>query len=598
MYAVELEEKEGRSISHLFRSILDSNPAGMFHIDRSGRLVELNSRASDIFGFSGRQDGQGKHLSQLEMFFSQSITDRILNLFDNNMPLVIDCFPGSNLAGHFAYYSLTCNSFNNGDDMAAGIFGVIEEVTDRVKSQQELKNRVDELSILSQISQVVSSALDTEEILKVILTGVTARQGLGFNRAFLFLYDRKSNRLVGRFAIGPVDAADAGNKWGALENDERPLLEILSIYQEKSEGNDRNLTDLIRNITIELANDSIVARVFRNKMPQIIDNETPLDEMTEYLLDRLGEKRVAMTPLVSRDRSIGLLIVDNAITGEEITDSDKQFLKLIADQTAAAVERSYLHCDIKERALELENANKMLAETQNQIIEAEKMSVIGEITSAVAHELRNPLTIIGGFANLIYKNNDSSASNQEYLNIIISETQRAESVLTDVLDFSRASKTRDRRLNLNDLVKNALDMSGLRLKCGKNRIKVVLSDSDMPIWGNPDLLLHSLYQIFYSLISDLSAEVPRVTTYTLPDSNRVEISFLNSKKHNEKIKKTLVQYFGGGNSTKRLSLIVAEETLKHHGGSLGVESNQQGGAMLCIQLPKYKEMSDAHDSGG
>jgi signal transduction histidine kinase len=287
-------------------------------------------------------------------------------------------------------------------------------------------------------------------------------------------------------------------------------------------------------------------------------------------------------------------MVDNAITHKQITDHDRQFLKLIADQTAAAVERSYLYRDLKERAVELERINRQLAEIQNQIIEAEKMSVIGEITSAVTHELRNPLTIIGGFANLLHKNMVPGSPDTEYLNIIISETQRAESVLTDVLDFSKASKIKDRRVNLNDLVLQARDMLSMRLGNGRGRMRIALCESELSIWGNPDQLLHACYQILWTIVNDLPADIsPVVTTYSLPGGARMDICCRHAGSEQAKVEQALGRYFGGGNSTKRLYLLVAEETLKHHGGSLGVESNPDEGPVLFVQLPLYKETVDA-----
>lgn len=571
-----------------------SNPVGVFVIDTEGCLRDVNDRACEIFGFGSPQEAEGKPLTALEFFFSRPIVDRISGLFSNEDAFKIHCFPGTNLRGHFAYYCLSCNRAVDDAGDAASIFGIIEDVTDQFRQQEDLKNRIDELSILSQISQEVSSAIYTEEVLEVILTGVTARQGLGFNRAFLFLLDEESRMLVGRLAIGPSDAAEAGKIWSSLEKVDRSLTEILSLYQEESERSDRCLTDIIRDMRIDITNGSIFARAIQERMPMVIDYDQPLDRVSEKILDRLGERRVAMTPLVVRDRPIGLLLVDNAITHKQITDHDRQFLKLIADQTAAAVERSYLYRDLRERAVELERINRKLAETQNQIIEAEKMSVIGEITSAVAHELRNPLTIIGGFANLMHKNLPPGSSDTEYLNIIISETQRAEAVLTDVLDFSKASKVKDRRLNLNDTVRQAYDMLSVRLGNGRSRVRLSLSERELPFWGNPDQMLHACYQILSAIMHDLPSDVsPRIITYGLPDAIRLEVSCPHAGRQQEKVEQTLAQYFGAGNSTKRLSLLVGEETLKHHGGTLGVESNPEEGPVLYVQLPAYKETTDA-----
>ncbi len=563
-----------------------SSCVGLFVIDSNSRFSYVNSRASEIFGFSSKEKDARIQLPQLDFFFSQAISDRIHGLLNNEPAFKVERFPGTNLAGHFAYYCLSCNPIYDRLGNVSGVLGIIEDFTEQEKKSQELTRTIDELSILSQISQVVSSALDTEEILKVILTAVTARQGLGFNRAFLFLLDENGTYLNGRLAIGPSSAEEAGSIWGTLVHDDRSLFEALSKYNDDSGKGHGGLFDLIRGQRIDISNGSLFAMCIRDKKPVVISEETKLDPVTERIFSRLNERHAAMTPLISQDRPIGLLIVDNAITHERITEQDCQFLKLIADQSASAVERSYLYRDIKDRAVELERMNTRLAEIQNQIIEAEKMSVIGEITSAVAHELRNPLAIIGGFANLLNKNCTPDSPEAEYLSIIVSETQRAESVLTDVLDFSKASKKKDKLLDFNVLVKESLDMMALRLHNGKQPRQFNLNPDPLMIWGNSDQLRHSIYQIVLTVIQDLGDSAhPIAQTYRIENTARLEIGFTRNGKNVEEIEKSLGQYFCSGNSTKRLGLLVAEEALKHHGGDLGIESHTKEGPFLYIELP-------------
>jgi len=589
MSPVAYQQKENTLALECFDDFMHDNLAGIFFVGSDARVKKLNQRAAEILGYGTPSEVEGLSLSRLEFFFSQNIVERLQHLLRQEHHLRIDCFPGTNLKGHFAHYSLSCNRAHDENDDTAGILGIIEDVSVHVKRQQELKNHIDEMAVLSQISQAVSSALDTKEVLEIILTGVTASQGLGFNRAFLFLMDDDNRTLVGRLAIGPTSAEEAGKIWSSLADDPRSLVELLSLYREKSDNASQTLTDIIRDMRIDTTNGSVFARAVQEKTPLTIEYDSELDHISESILKRLGEKQVSMTPLLARDRVIGLLLVDNAITREEITENDRRFLKLIADQTATAVERSYLYRDLMERALELERMNGQLAQTQNQIIEAEKMSVIGEITSAVAHELRNPLTIIGGFANLMNKNLTPGSGDGEYLNIIISETQRAEAVLTDVLDFSKASKTKGRRLDLNDLVSRALDMLRVRMGAARSRISFERNEADLPLWGNPDQLLHSLYQVFQVLVQDLPIDLPRASTHRLGDTLRLEVCFPSPDKLRKKVDNTLRQYFGCGNSTKRLTLLVAEETLKHHGGVMGVESHPDDGPVLFVHLPLNEE---------
>jgi len=203
------------------------------------------------------------------------------------------------------------------------------------------------------------------------------------------------------------------------------------------------------------------------------------------------------------------------------------------------------------------------------------------------------LTIIGGFANLLLSNLPPHCPDGEYLNIMVSETQRAEGVLNDVLSFSQASKAEGQVININELVLKVQEMLSLRLGNGRCRARVALNNKPPMVWGNRDQLTHALYQILLVLMDDVTVKIkPHVSSHIFGDDCRVEINFRNKNNHAE-IEKALKQYFGVSKSTKRLSLIVAEETLKYHGGMLGMESNMDGTPVLFVQLPVHKETADA-----
>ena len=78
---------------------------------------------------------------------------------------------------------------------------------------QELNRAKRELNILYEISNAMRTTLELENILYIILTGVTSHTGLGFNRAILFLTNTQNNRLEPQMAIGPESAEDAQKIW-------------------------------------------------------------------------------------------------------------------------------------------------------------------------------------------------------------------------------------------------------------------------------------------------------------------------------------------------------------------------------------------------
>jgi C4-dicarboxylate-specific signal transduction histidine kinase len=300
-----------------------------------------------------------------------------------------------------------------------------------------------------------------------------------------------------------------------------------------------------------------------------------------------------LAPIISKDKRLGLIVADNQITGKEILSSVVDLLQTFANQTAVAIERSRLYDSQIERARELESINEQLADSQEQIVRVEKMSVIGELTSSIAHELRNPLTVIGGFANLLLTTGQLDGSS-EYLNIILSEAKRAESVLHQVLDFSRASRTKTRLVDMNTLVKATYEMLLSKLNRAQKPPKLTLVEGELPVWGNPDQLQHALLQFMLMTVEELTGECS-VEFHTKKDNKkaRMYIDFSGDDKARARVVKTLRQMFGNPSGTQKLSILVAGETLKYHCGNYGVEGSRENLPRLYIELPGYKGVNNA-----
>jgi signal transduction histidine kinase len=239
-----------------------------------------------------------------------------------------------------------------------------------------------------------------------------------------------------------------------------------------------------------------------------------------------------------------------------------------------------------ERAAELEEKNRQLAESQEQSIRAEKMSVIGELTSSIAHELRNPLTVVGGFANLMLTAGDAGP-NSEYLNIILTETKRAESAIHQVLDFSKASKTANRPIDFNLLVGQTFEMLLSKLKFSRRKPSLTMSDRTAEVFGNPDQLMHALFQFMWLTVEETTGECKiTITTEIEEGVARMKIGFSGDESKRDGLVKILGQLFSSATGTQKLTMIVAGETVRCHGGNFGLEGTKDGFPTIYVELPR------------
>lgn len=127
----------------------------------------------------------------------------------------------------------------------------------------------------------------------------------------------------------------------------------------------------------------------------------------------------------------------------------------------------------------LERSIEDLKYVQARLIEAEKLSALGRLTADVAHEIRNPLTSIGGFARRLDKKLHADSSEKKYSEIVVAEVSRLERILKDVLTFSRDARNNMKYQDINEVVRESVQtLSGI---CEEQSISVKEDlGSDLP----------------------------------------------------------------------------------------------------------------------
>jgi len=579
----ELMEHVTSSPATIGDELLSRFEIGHFIVDRSGTIVHANEAATRLLGLDEVAPGVEPNLEYLDSYLGAGMQEHFGEVMNGDRPFCLSEVRCSNGNGQVWELDFCCQAVDHDSDRQ--VLGLVRQ-TRKPENQATYAELQEELQILAEVATALSSTHDLDRILRVILTGATASQGLGFNRAFLFLFDDKENLLQGHLAVGPVSAEDAGRIWHNMDAVRLSLSDLLtsSIDNSSIAG---GITDLVRGYAIDLNQDSDVSDACRLGQWFILESHDPIDDVTLSLTQRLGTRELALVPMVSKGSLRGLLVADNLYTGRTISDEDVRLLQVLANQAAVAMERAELHESQLQRAYELEALNQRLAETQDQIIKFEKMSVIGELTSAVAHELRNPLTIVGGFANLLLKS-DVADHHREYLNIIAGEIRRAETVLSQVLDFSKASRAKNEIIDFSALVERSYRTLAGRCRGAYDEIDVEL-EPGIEVFGNSDQLAHAVYQLLKMVAEEL---IPpgsaTVRTGIDEDQACMYIDLRAPEASRDKTRKLLMQIFSQKGASQRLTVMVAGETIRYHGGTYGLQA--EGGPLpsLYVKIPTHR----------
>jgi len=175
------------------------------------------------------------------------------------------------------------------------------------------------VALLHRVANLLRRAVDRRGIRDAVLTGVTAGEGLGLNRAMLFL--REGELLVGAGAVGPEDEVEADRVWRSILDD---AADLETLYEAASSS---ALCDRVLETRFRADGPSVIARAFRDgALTRARPNEDPLFDVTGIA-----------APLHGPEGPIGVLYADNKFTRRTLHRVSAQLFEMIADHAGRAL---------------------------------------------------------------------------------------------------------------------------------------------------------------------------------------------------------------------------------------------------------------------
>ena len=467
---------------------------------------------------------------------------------------------------------------------------LIEQVT-TYDSQLEkiytnLKKKLEELSLLKKVSDVLLQSKDLDKTLRIILTGVTAGEVFGFNRAFIFLVNQKTQSLEGRVGLGPKDEEEASRIWSKIKQDkitfEQMLENVLLSEEEENE-----LTVRVKGLSFSLQEkENILVKAVLERRSYNLKREELSGLNPREVLNLFSSTGFMIIPILSENIPSGLLVVDNLITKNEILEEDRISLETFANQAAYQIENILLLQELKQRQKELELATKLLRENQSYLLQTERWVDIGKIATTVAHEIKTPLVAIGGYARRALKQAEQGKLCSHELEIIVKETERLEKITSEILDYSKPTKLNYEKKDLNKLIRDALEVLEDKLKYNgvKLRTKLLL---DTPII---EFDPKRIEQVLFNLIENAIDAMPQggfltVKTKKKEDFAIFEIEDTGCGINEENLQKLYIPFFTTKPKGSGLGLPVSKKIIADHSGYIEVKSEVNKGTKFAVYLP-------------
>jgi len=583
-------------------AFLKNVPVGILITDSEGKICYINDFLPLVLKNNSIYGQVGSNIFDNEMVKSWGLDSEFKKIYELKKGFSKEKIPYRASDGSSLYLSLKVTPLEDEEEKILGIICLVEDKTEKVNLECDLKESVNQLLIINEVSNVLATTLNTENIFKIILTGITAGQGLGFNRAFLLLRDENKNELFGKMAVGPSSTEEAFRIWKELSDKKQSLKEILTSYlrsENQEEVKDTGVNSIVRKLRVPLRDKG-------NILVEAMDKRKPFNlsgcserTLGPSLAGIFGTKDLAVAPLICEDKVIGVILADNLITKEQIKDKDVKFLQVLANQASRAIENSRLYERLAFQVEKLEEANRNLEENTKKMLQIERFSTIGQVISQVAHQLRNPLTIIGGFANSILKKTDQKDLNYKYLRIISEESDRVEKILDQIQNYSPTALVHLRKQDLNKVVESSLmeieDEIEEELIEVRKDFQIDLPDVEL----DSDQFRNALLNIFRNALSAMpQGGKLGIRTFKEGDWIKIEINDNGVGIPSEALLHIFDPFFTTKAKTNGLGLTVAQEIIRRHNGGIEVRSQKEKGSVFTVQLPWRKGRKNAKNFGG
>jgi diguanylate cyclase (GGDEF)-like protein len=210
------------------------------------------------------------------------------------------------------------------------------------KLQTEVEKIRSQFYIFYELTKAMRTTLRLDEIAYIILTGLTAGQGLAFNRAVLFLVDSERKKIDGFMGIGQIDAEDAGPIWHHIEEEKKDLYELIKAYHKIKEGQVKpKFMEFVQSLSFPLVKESgLIFDTMLELTPMRIKEDQVNKFANDPLVKQLQLHEFLIAPIWIKNKPEGVILVDNSVTKKPISDENTRIFNMFVDQATGAIENS------------------------------------------------------------------------------------------------------------------------------------------------------------------------------------------------------------------------------------------------------------------
>src|SRR5712671_2184531 len=529
-----------RSAEEKYRLLFEQVQEGVYVATPEGKILDCNDAFVHMLGYDGRDELLAINLhteicvdpNQRASFQKEIDTHNYVRNFeatlrrkDGTILLAAESsFATRNSMGHIERYQ-----------------GFVLDMTEKRRAEDEMRRRNRELNALNAMAVVATQSFDLDEILNLTLRQVVSL--FGAESGAVYLSDSDAPTYRRRAA------------WGPRSRDKSRPAEI-----SFAEG----FGDLVMRSRAE-----VITGEYLPHLPPAVVEFVCADRLPGWI----------WVLLWSKDKPIGIMGIASK-ENRHYSSNDENLLVAISRQLATTIEKVQLY-------EETCRAYEDLRRTQEQLLQSEKMSAVGQLISGVAHELNNPLTAILGYAQLL-DGAGLDPRSADYVRKLFKQAQRTHRVVQNLLSFARQRKPQKQEVDLRKVLEESLTLREYDLKVNNVSLEREIPDDLPSVVADP----HQLEQVFLNVINNaLDAMVEGSGSGVLKvrvfkKDVHVCVEFDDSGpgiKDPSRIFDPFYTTKSVGKGTG-LGLSICYGIVKEHGGEIVARNREEGGATIEVRL--------------
>ncbi|HTW32798.1 MAG TPA: ATP-binding protein [Candidatus Sulfotelmatobacter sp.] len=530
-----------RSAEEKYRLLFEQVQEGVYVANPHGKLIDCNDAFVHMLGYGRREELLVLNLDkeicvdprQREAFRREIETHNFVRNFDVTLrrkdgTLLLaaeSSFATRDATGNIERYQ-----------------GFVLDMTEKRRAEDEMQRRNRELNALNAMAVVAAQSFDLDEILNLTLRQVVTL--FGAESGTVYLSDPDSQTYRRRAA------------WGPRSRDKMRPSEI-----SFAEG----FGDLVMRSRAEV--------VTREYLPHLPSN------VAEFL--RSDADRSWLWVLFwGKDAPVGIMGLCSHL-GYEYSSNDENLLVAISRQLATTIEKVRLY---EETCRAYEDLRK----TQEQLLQSEKMSAVGQLIAGVAHELNNPLTAILGYAQLLETEGLNNRA-QDYVAKLFKQAQRTHRVVQNLLSFARQRQPQRDEVDIRKVLEETLALRDYDIKSNSIRVERDFPSESALVVADP----HQLEQVFLNIINNgidailETGHSGRMKIRVYSQSGFICTQFVDDGAGIKDPKRIFDPFYTTKSVGKGtgLGLSICYGIVKEHGGDITANNAPEGGALIEVRLP-------------